>query len=164
MIELEDIVPRRDYKLALDWNCSKCGCYTKMLGCILPNEPPYKHHDQYGRDSLVTWDDLLHKNCRCGNIEKPVKKCSRCGLTHNFDSFGCKPCDDRIKQILILEEDCIEFKDRIRKLKRRKDDTTQLEYELNEILKKLNSLDVIACTQCGVIWLSRGQICRKCNA
>lgn len=162
MIELEDIVPRRDYKLLVDWNCSKCGKLTQMMGTILPNEPLYQHNDQYGKLSLVSWEDILHKKCKCGQIEKPTRKCSRCNSQYNFDAFGCKPCDDRIKQILTLEEDILEIKDRIRIAKRRKEDLIELEYDLKSTTDKLYKLDVIPCTVCGKIWLSRGEFCKVC--
>lgn len=163
MIELEDIVPRRDYKLLVDWTCSKCRRTTKMIGCILPNEPLYNKHDEYNRLSLVSWEDILHKSCLCGNIEKPTRRCSRCDQLHNFDAFGCRDCDDRIKQILTLEEDYAEFKERIRKLKRKKEDATELEYELRQIALKLDELDVIPCTQCGIIWINEGEnSCKEC--
>ncbi len=161
MIELEDIVPRRDYKLKVDWNCSECpkdfqGKRVQICGIILPGE--------FASDQKqISWDDLFHIKCLNNHITRPERYCTKCGNRVPYEAHNCPPCERRIIDMLLFEEQIETIKEDIRLLKRTKADYTEELNRINQIKQQLISLKFHPCEECGK-WINEDQrICNDCG-
>lgn len=146
MAELEEIVERRNYKLKIDWACRNCNSKTDMVGCVLPGEKCY-----IDRKCQVTWDDILHKKCRkCGLVERPIITCQKCQTSYKFGELGCGNCDVEIEMMIDLQDSLHIIQEQIRKDRRKKNDVTDLESNINSLYERLNILGYSPCNICKV--------------
>lgn len=160
-IEFEDIVPRRDYKLKIDWKCHDClpefqEKKVHLIGKSLPGE--------YSSDQkIITWDDIVHIKCQFNHVTRPKRRCSRCGNIVPFDALKCPPCDERVKNILNYEEQLNELIEEIRKARRKKEDVEERLQQAENLKLQLAYLGVHACVDCGFIWINIDESrCKEC--
>ena len=156
-IEFEDIVDRKNYILKINWDCTKCGNHSELVGCVLSGEKLYED-----RESPVTWEDILHKKCKkCGFTERPNRICSKCNSEYEFGQMGCDTCNKEIKVVIELQNNLFTIREQIRKDKRVKNDTSTLEQAFRDLIKLLEDMGYHSCPVCHDEFTTDG-ICFQC--
>ena len=100
MAELEDIIPRRDYKLkpALRKLCTKCGGFLNLL----------------------SHDGTTSQHCSSCRTIYPIKRiCTFCEKTFSFDEGDCDVCDLEIEALADAEVGIERNEKTIRKITRK---------------------------------------------
>ena len=125
MAELEDIIPRRDYKLLphLHKKCVKCGSYLFLLS----------HHD-----TISQW---------CGKHINPIKRsCSYCGKLFNYDELDCDVCDLEIEALADAEVGVERNEKTIRKINRKykRGEIAEIDYQTQ---KEICEDEIKLCTK-----------------
>ncbi len=157
MIELEDIVARKNYKFKIDWSCDTCGKDTFIYGVSLKGEPSYGKHQ-------ITWNEIIHKKCNVGHMSIPVRTCTRCNKVYDFEETSCKDCDSVIYQMLSLELEYVELTQSIRKMKRKKQEIRAEEIRLSEVIHMLEYLGYKPCDSCNKVTVGIGETeCNNCE-
>ena len=88
MVELEDVVPRLDYKLEYIFGCPEPGCGKK---CTI-----YLHRDEY---DLQHNRSNIKQKCYDGHISRPYKKCSKCGNNYEIEVDTCINCEKHVRHV-----------------------------------------------------------------
>lgn len=153
-MELEEIVARRNYKFIIDWTCDDCGRPTQIHGISLEGEP------SFGKVS-ITWNEIIHKKCSKGHLNVPVRTCTGCETTYEFEEITCEKCDKKIIEMLELEQQYNELTISIRKLTRKKQETRAEEISLSEVNAKIKYIGYKPCNLCDKV-LTQDNKCTDC--
>lgn len=156
MIQLEEIVTRKNYRLKVDWSCDTCGGKTDIFGITFKGEKEYGSH-------RITWNDIIHKKCSKNHWSIPTRVCTRCKAEYSFEESLCIGCDKVIESMLILEQEYVDLKINIKKLQRRKQEIRSQEIRLSEVTNQLNYIGYKPCSICDEV-MAEANKCKECNA
>mgnify|MGYP001158066683 CR=1 FL=1 len=125
MVELEDLVARRDYALKpqLKTNC-KCG---SVLG-LLQSQSTIKQ---------------MCKDNYCRKIYPINRKCTFCDTVYDYDEMECKVCDVELTKLTDAEVTLEDNQKLIRRSKRKVKEGKITQKECDDIIKKANIEDEV---------------------
>jgi len=126
MAELEDIIPRRDYKLKprLHKVCVKCGSRLNLL--------------THSNGLVSQW---------CGKHLIPIKRqCTYCGKIFEYDDLDCDICDLEIEALADAEVGIERNQKTIRKINRKhkRGEIAEIDYQTQ---KEISEEEIELCTK-----------------
>ena len=107
-------------------------------------------------------NEIIHKKCISGHLNVPIRTCTGCGTTYEFEEITCKTCDKQIIEMLELEQQYNELTTNIGKLTRKKQETRSEEISLGEVNAKIKYIGYRPCSICGKV-LTQHNKCIECN-
>lgn len=96
VLELEDIIKRRDYRLKYEWGCFECKPSHKMwywTRIFLTRTT-----DEYERG-----DSNIKQICLKGHVTKPFKICTKCRKQYSAEYSKCAVCEKHVIKKTQLE-------------------------------------------------------------
>ena len=127
MAELEEVIPRRDYKLQpqLRKKCTKCG----------------------GILTLLSHNATLSQWCNsCRIIFNIQRACSYCDKVYEYDNLDCKICDIEIEALADAEGGVERNEKTIRRINRKykRGEISEIDYQTQ---KELSKEEIELCTK-----------------
>ncbi|MGI0022530.1 MAG: hypothetical protein ACRD9Q_06690 [Nitrososphaeraceae archaeon] len=144
-VDIEDITPRRDYKLVYVFGCISCvGSKYENLHTTI-----FLHRTDEDIKSMAS---NVYQKCGQGHITRPFKRCTKCHKVYTVEDIICVVCEQGVIDIAkceVLIENRLKDVSRLNKQFKRKkiqeaeysDKLTAYYEEINSAQKELDKME-----------------------
>lgn len=131
MVELEDLVKRRDYRLKYSWGCTIC--YPKKMWdwttIFL-----YRTDEEFERG-----ESYIKQVCLNGHVTKPMRFCTKCGETYTDTNIRiCPTCEPHVIKVAEIE---VQIEEKHREKNRLKSHLKKHKIEKDQYYLSIENLD-----------------------
>jgi len=134
-VDIEDISPRRDYKMAYIFGCLSC------IGSRYEGSPVTIFLHRTAED-LKLQKNNVYQICIRHHITRPHKQCTKCGREYSVDSYICLDCEQIVADIAKCEvyiEEALKAAAKIEKqYKRKKIQESEYSSKIQDLYEGIN--------------------------